>query len=222
MILIIATALAALPTGSVLVTVSGMGDDCCEQQVVTRLSGVAGVKTAAASAALGQACLSTSAPVEEAALTAALAGSEYAYVSAAAVSACPAGLAPTQKDAWDGATGLDVAIVSHGEQVDLAAHAAKGKYTVYDFGAPWCQPCYTTADRLKAYLKVNVDVAVRAVVLDAGDPRQSFALPVVKQYLEFAEGLPWLKVVDAGGKKVYEGSDVEAAIKAIDKRRAKG
>lgn len=222
MLLFVATTVAALPAGNVLVTVSGMGDGCCEQQVVTRLSAVPGVKSAAASAVLGQACLSTSASLDDTALQEALVGSEYGYVSAASVSACPAGLVPARKDAWDGATGVDVAIVSHGEQVDLAALAVKGKFTIYDFGAPWCQPCYTTADRLKDYLKANADVAVRAIVLDAGDPRQSFALPVVKQHLEFAEGLPWLKVVDASGKKLYEGSDVEAAIKAIDRRRARG
>lgn len=219
--LLVPLALAALPAGYVLVGVTGMTDECCEQQVATRLEGVPGVSAASSSAALQQACLSTSGGVEAAALAGALSGSEYGFVSATAVAACPAGLLPAKKDAWDGATGLDVVVVSHGEAVDLAAVAAPGKFTVYDFGAPWCQPCFTTADRLKAYMGANADVAVRAVVLDAGDPKQSFALPVVKQYLEFAAGLPWLKVVDASGKKLYEGSDVEAAIKAIDKRRSK-
>jgi thiol-disulfide isomerase/thioredoxin len=212
---------ASIPAGRVIVNVSGMGDDCCEQQVATRLSGVPGVNAAVASAARGVACLSTSAAVDSGALAAALAGSDYGFVAASAAAACPDGLEPARKEAWDGAVGLDVRVISHGEQVDLGAHAAAGKFTVYDFGAPWCSPCFTTAARLGDYLRVNADVAVRVVTLDAGDPKQSFALPVVKQYLQFAEGLPWFKVIDLRGKPVYEGSDVEAAIRAIDKRRAR-
>ena len=89
-------------------------------------------------------------------------------------------------------------VVSHGEAVDLTKLAAAGKFTVYDFGAPWCEPCYGVADALKVYLGQHNDTAVRAVVLDAGDPKQSFALPVVKQYLEFAAGLEspsWLSLL---------------------------
>ena len=221
MLLFASMAIATLPAGYALVQVSGMDDDCCAQQVATRLGSVRGVTAAVADPATGQACLSIASTVDPAAITQALAGSEYSLASVVSVAACPDGLVPKRKEAWDGAEGLDVVIVSHGESVELATHAAAGKFTVYDFGAPWCQPCYGTADRLKAYLATSPDVAVRAVVLDAGDPKQSFALPVVKQYLQFAEGLPWLRVVDAKGAKVYEGADVEAAIAAIDKKRGK-
>lgn len=219
LILALTQAFAALPAGFVLVSLKGM-DDCCAAQVATKLGNLPGVTSAATDHQTGQACIATSAAIEPSVIAGAINGGEFTFVSAESVAACPASMQTKREDPWAGATGLDVSIISHGETVDFSKHAAAGKFTVYDFGAPWCEPCYTTADQLKAYLAKNGDTAVRAIVLDGGDPKQSFALPVVKQHLEFAAGLPWLKVMDASGKKVYEGNEVTAAIAAIDKRRS--
>lgn len=201
-----------------LATVSGMDDPCCAQKVVTALQAVPAVTAVAANFEAGQACLQASVPLTSGALGTALASAGYSLVSLAEVEACPAGMQPAA-DPWAAAKGLDVVTISHGARVDLTP--VQGKFTVFDFGAPWCAPCHTGAALLTTYMGSHADVAARVVWLDAGDAKASFALPVVTQHLAFAEGLPWYKVVGPDGKKLYEGSVASAAITAIDRRRAR-
>jgi len=209
--------LAAPPTYA-LVQVGGADDACCAQNVSVALQSLAFV-SAAAVGLDGRACVALSGPPDLAAIQAALAPGGYTASAVESVAACPAELAPTRADPWANATGLDVVVVSRGEQVDLAATLPKGKFTVVDFAASWCAPCYPAAEKLAAYLRGHADTAVRAVVLDGTDARASFALPVVKQHLQWAEGLPYLRVFGPTGKMIYEGSDVDAAIAMIDRKR---
>ena len=58
----------------------------------------------------------------------------------------------------------------------------------------------------------GLDVVV--ISLDGADATVSFGLPVAKQQPQWAEGLPWLIVVNPKGKTVYQGSDPAAAIAA--------
>lgn len=201
-----------------LATVTGMDDPCCAQKVVTALQAVPSVTAVAAKFETNQACLEASAPLTSGALSAALVSAGYALVSLSEVATCPAGM-QAAVDPWAAAKGLDVVTISHGERVELTAVA--GKFTVFDFGAPWCPPCHVGAALLTTYMGGHADVATRVVWLDAGDAKASFSLPVVAQHLAYAEGLPWYKVVGPDGKKVYEGSVASAAITAIDRRRAR-
>ena len=72
---------------------------------------------------------------------------------------------------------------------------------------------------LKDYLRDHDDVAVRAIVLDSQNPKESFAMPAAHQHLRSAPGLPYFVVVNAKGKAVFKGSDVAKLLKKIDKKR---
>jgi thiol-disulfide isomerase/thioredoxin len=122
-------------------------------------------------------------------------------------------------DPWAGVAGIDLAHVSNGEAIELPKVLAPGKFTVVDFGASWCGPCYAAADAIEAYVRKNPDVAVRAVLLAGGDARASFAQPIVKQHLQFAQGLPYFLAFGPDGRSVYKGSDLDALFSAIDRKR---
>jgi thiol-disulfide isomerase/thioredoxin len=205
----------------VVVTAPGIDDDCCAQKVVALLDALPFVGSAGADPALKQACGVLSGTYDGAALAEALTAGGYPPTSAVLADACPAGTQP-RVDPWDDVGALDARVISRGETVDLAAHRSDKAFTLYDFGAPWCGPCITSAARLKAYMGQHADVALRAVVLEGADARASFAQPIVTQHLQWAQGLPWFLVHDRAGRKVYEGASVEAALSAVDKRRARG
>ena len=95
----------------------------------------------------------------------------------------------------------DVAIIAHGERVDLQAHAVPGKYTVFDFYAVWCPPCRALGPALEKLASRNTDkLAIRKV--DIVD----WTMPVAEQY--GVQELPYLVLYDASGRKVADGEKV--------------
>lgn len=207
-----------LPPGTYVLGVTGMDDPCCASKVAAAVDGVDGISGAAADHARAVACARLDRPVERDAIDAAVKGAGYGLGSVSP-GPCPEGLAFAPTDPWSGASGVDATIVSHGEAFALKDVAVPGKFTIVDFGAQWCAPCFESAKALKAYLATHADTAVRAAWLDAGDPRKSFALPVAQQHLQFAEGLPHFVVLSRAGKQIYAGSAHEKALAAIDKAR---
>lgn len=210
LVLFWSTALAA----STLVRVQGL-DDCCAPRVVEALGAVPGVLGAGVDHAAGVACV-TGSPDPEA-LRAAVVSTGFVVTAVEAIDTCPEGARPKSRDPWAGITGVDAAVVSLGEELALAPVA--GKFTVYDFGAPWCGPCFEVVKVLHAYLEGHADTAVRAVWLDAADPVASFALPAAKQHLAFAEAIPYFVVLDPKGKVVYRGVSAADALATIDRKR---
>src|SRR5262245_48596070 len=95
----------------------------------------------------------------------------------------------------------DIRIITHGEKVDLQAHAVPGKYTVFDFYAVWCPPCRALSPALEKLASRNTrNLAIRKV--DIVD----WTMPVAEQY--GVEELPYLVLFDTNGKKVADGEAV--------------
>ena len=116
---------------------------------------------------------------------------------------------------WEGAEG-DVEIVSTGERFSMRKTRAKGKYTIFDFGAIWCPPCQQVAKQLKPIVKDHPNLAVRSVDLGS-DATESFDHPVVFQHLSDVEAIPWLVLLDPNGKVIYKGSDLDEIMALLPK-----
>jgi len=215
-----ATEGTAPSSGRFLLAISGMTCSGCSGTVREALQGSKGVTSAAVSHLEGRACIKAASDVDFVAISAALKLDSFGLDGHEAVSECPPSLRGTLPDPWEQrGQGLDVAIVSHGEEVDLAAQRVAGKYTIIDFGAPWCAPCHTAAEKLVTYLQEHSDVAIRAVSLDGQEPTESYQQPVVAQHLRYVKGVPWFIVYAPGGKVLHKSMEVSKAMKAIDKHR---
>lgn len=93
--------------------------------------------------------------------------------------------------------GTDVQTISHdGEAVDLTAHLAPGKVTVFDFYAPWCGPCRVMTRELKEIVASRSDVAVRKVNIADWDR------PVVAQHLKGVANIPYLLLFGKDGQRL--------------------
>lgn len=127
-------------------------------------------------------------------------------------------LAGSFPDPWDvPLDGLDVVVISEGEDVDPLDHLAEGKFTVLDVGAAWCAPCHLAAGSLRDYLGEHDDVAVRVVTLP-GEPWEMASAPAA-ELLGRREMIPYLVVYGPDGRVVYRGHRVERALRRIDRRR---
>src|SRR5881397_512747 len=94
-----------------------------------------------------------------------------------------------------------IAIIAHGERVDLQAHAVPGKYTVFDFYAVWCPPCRVLGPALERLASRHTQkLAIRKV--DIVD----WTMPVAEQY--GVEELPYLVLFDGNGRKLAVGEAV--------------
>jgi thiol-disulfide isomerase/thioredoxin len=208
--------------GALLLDVPGANDDCCAQKVASVLAGLPFVASAGASFDEQRACIVAreGSVLDEAAVRAALEAAGYPVKATQPVDACPPHLVP-RREPWDAYPDVDAKVVSRGEAVRLQDLRVPDGFTVVDFGAPWCGPCFTVAGELATYLRGHPDTHVRVVWLDAKDAVASFALPAAQEHLRFAAALPWFVVIDPRGKRIHEGGDAAEAMRAIDKARGK-
>lgn len=99
----------------------------------------------------------------------------------------------------------DLRVITHGQEVDVAAHLAAGKYTVVDFYAAWCPPCRIVGPALERLAAAESDrLAVRKV--DIVD----WTMPVAEQY--GIESLPHLMLFGPDGRRVANGDEVYGAL----------
>jgi thioredoxin 1 len=98
----------------------------------------------------------------------------------------------------------DLKVITHGDEVDLTAHLAAGKYTVVDFYAAWCPPCRVVGPALERPAAQGDRLAVRKV--DIVD----WTRPVVEQY--GIEALPHLMLYGPDGKQLANGDEVYGAL----------
>lgn len=200
-----------------LIEVGGLTCAGCEASVVQALQAVPNVRGVQASFATASACV-VAAEVDEPTLIAALSGAGFTATSVRTIEACPS-TATRRPSAWQEAVGLDVHTISTGARVKLADHLPADRFTIIDFSAPWCGPCHVLAKELTAWLRTHEGVSVRVIDLDAPTASASFDLPVARQLLAFAPGLPHLLVFAPGGKRLYEGGVLDEALAAIEAAR---
>ena len=200
------------------VVIDGMICVTCQDKIVGSLEKLDFVDKTSASTASGQACAALSGPMDEKLVRTAITQFGYTIKTLETVTECD----PNSKrfpDIWASIDGLDVQVISRGEKVELEAHLTPEKWTIFDFGAPWCGPCHASEKLLRIFLRDNPDVAVRAIVLDAQDANESYAMPAVQQHLQSAPGLPYFVVMDPKGKVMFRGSEVDKLLKKMDKRK---
>jgi len=215
---LIATLMGPVHADMARMSVEGMTCRGCQDKLTRAMNELDFVVESSASMASGLACATLNAPMQEAALKAVVEKLGYTLKSIEVVETCD----PNTKrfpDNWAETDGLDVVIISRGEEVDLQAHRPTDKWTIFDFGAPWCAPCYAAEQLMKTYLQDHPDTAVRAIVLDSQEAKESFDMPVVHQHLQSAPGLPYFIVMDPKGKTVFRGSEVAKMLKKLDKKR---
>ena len=190
----------------------------CEGKIAEAIDGLPFLDSTTVSCDLGRACAEIQGPIDESVVALTLKDLGYSLLSIEEIEHCelPTTAAPQN---WEERGDLDIQIISSGETVELDDHRSEGKFTIYDFAAPWCGPCHVAEKLLKQYLTDHNDTAVRAIVLKSKDPKTSFNMPAAKQHLSTAPGLPYFIVVDPKGKVIYRGVDVPKVMKQIDKRR---
>ena len=244
--LIIALFLCGLSTHAeatyVRVQIEDMTCVSCQEKVVSALDKLSGLSLTQASTAAGlacaelrpsaaelacaniaastaaQACNQAARKIRNDAVRSALAELGYGVTEITEPEVCDLSEVQFQGN-WAQTDGLDVQIISRGERVELTAHLANDKYTLFDFGAPWCVPCHAAEALIKRYMQDHPDVALRAIVLDSQDPKVSYAMPVVSQHLLAAPGLPYFMVMSPSGKTIAKGVDLPKLLKKLDRKR---
>jgi len=218
MLTILLIALTSAQAEMMRVEIDGMTCGGCADKVNKALDMLSFLSETNTSASAGAACSTLDGTLDEGAVSAVITDLGYTTKAISTVDTCDADAAKFPAN-WGDVEGLDVVVISQGDEVELSDHAVAGKFTIYDFGAPWCAPCHVAEKMLKDYLREHEDVAIRAVVLDRQNPKESFNLPAAHQHLRSAPGLPYFVVVNAQGKAVFKGSDVAKLLRKIDKKR---
>jgi len=97
-----------------------------------------------------------------------------------------------------------IAVISHGEKIDLAEWTCPGKVTIFDFYSRDCPPCRKLKPELIEAVSRDPGVCLRVVDIDRPGLRGIDMLsPVARQYsLEF---LPHLVVFDREGREMAVG-----------------
>ena len=217
LLLLLAPSLASATV--LVIDVEGMTCAGCRTKVEAKLTALDFIDRVSTTDSGSEICATTTGAHDEAAISGALTDLGYTLASLRTSEVCPKSVAAV-KEPWEGwMEGRDVQCISDGERVTLKDHLAEGKFTIVDFGAPWCGPCHEAAETLANYLDAHSDVAVRVGNLGAEDVTGSYALPAAQQHLQYAPGIPWFQAYNAKGKTVYSGLSLDELFDAIEKQR---
>jgi thiol-disulfide isomerase/thioredoxin len=103
------------------------------------------------------------------------------------------------------------AVIGHGEEVDLAEHAVKGKTTVFDFYSEFCPPCRALSPRLEELDAKRDDVVVVKVDINRpGTQGIDWDSPVVHQF--GLNSVPHLVVYGPDGAEQAKGDEARQMV----------
>src|SRR5207248_390352 len=85
-------------------------------------------------------------------------------------------------------------VITHGAQVDIAKHLARGNVTVVDFYADWCGPCKQLSPSLEQMAQTDPEIALRKIDI------VNWNTAVAKQYN--IRSIPQVNVYSRGGNLV--------------------
>jgi thiol-disulfide isomerase/thioredoxin len=119
---------------------------------------------------------------------------ERFHYNAAIASAYSAQQALNQTTMAAASRGEPIAVISHGEQVDINQHLALGNVTVVDFFADWCGPCRRLSPRLEQMAASDPGIALRKVDI------VSWKTAVAQQFN--IRSIPQVNVYDRSGRLV--------------------
>ncbi len=169
-------------------TVYGMTCDDCALQAARKVRGIRGVVEANVDFGSKQALLRA----EQGRVT--LADIQSA-LSSLGFEGLPADQQPLAPLSEEEKKTLDIRTITHGERIDVRAHLAPGKITIFDYYADWCGPCHLLTPKLERLVLKYENVALRKV--DLGDWESAAARQASSEFQ--LPGLPFTRVFDDRG-----------------------
>ena len=125
------------------------------------------------------------------------------HYNAAIASAYSAQQAVNQATSAAVRRGEPIAVISHGEQVDINQNLAFGNVTIVDFYADWCGPCRRLSPSLEQMARSDPEIALRKIDI------VNWRTAVVQQFN--VHSIPQVNVYDRSGGLVgtVVGVDLE-------------
>lgn len=101
--------------------------------------------------------------------------------------------------------------IAHGKSVELAAYAAPGRTTIFDFTSEYCGPCREIAPRLRKLHADRADLVVVEVDINrAGIRGIDWKSPVAQQY--GIHQVPQFKIYSPTGQLQAEGDEAYSLV----------
>src|SRR5205807_9622264 len=99
--------------------------------------------------------------------------------------------------------GQPVEIISHGTQVDINQHLARGYVTIVDFYADWCPACRWLSPRLEQMAASDPQIALRKIDI------VNWKTAVARQFT--IDSLPWVSIYNRVGQLIgtVSGADID-------------
>ena len=109
-----------------------------------------------------------------------------------------------------------IAVISHGEKLDMNQHLALGRVTVFDFYADWCGPCRGLSPALEEMAKNDPEIALRKIDI------VNWRTAVAHQFNIYS--IPQVKVYDRSGRLVgtVRGVDLEKVKRYVEQAKSNG
>ena len=115
-----------------------------------------------------------------------------------------------------GGRGQPVEIISHGTQVDINQHLARGYVTIVDFYADWCPACRWLSPRLEQMAASDPQIALRKIDI------VNWKTAVARQFT--IDSLPWVSIYNRVGQLIgtVSGADIDQIKSYVAQAKARG